>query len=105
MASGALAEVNGLGAALVVVLKERCCPSHLVGVHINDVGLRVHGWASPFGRAVETGKDHGFSADAEWNELALVNRGFKFFERPLVCFGRASGEHVFGQGLSRVGRW
>ena len=45
-----------------------------------------------------------FCSDAEGNELAFAAKCAELFESPLVRFGSALGQQIFGETLARVRR-
>jgi len=58
---------------------------------------------SPFRPAVKTRKDDCVLVSRSGNKLALVAKTPELVQRPLVCLGRAVGQHLFRQALARIG--
>ena len=105
MARGAFAQVDGLARATAgVVDRQRSQPRHLVGIHVQQAGVRIPGRAAPFGAAVKAGVDSGVDADAERFERAVTAQLRELLARPGRRLRRARGEFVGGQSLTRVGR-
>ena len=104
VANRALAQVDRLGAMFSFVFEEGSGPCHLIGIDVKDVGVRIHGGASPLRSAVEAGEHSRFGSHSKGNELAFVNRSFEPFCSPLMSLRSASRQHVLGEILPCVGR-
>src|SRR5215510_7028573 len=74
-------------------------PSHLVGVYVEQTGLRIKPGASPFGSAVVARKYYG-SLCARGIELAVAAELVEAFQRCVVSFRGALRKQFFGEPLS-----
>src|ERR1700746_3630316 len=100
MACAALGDIESAGSRLVSAGSETTGPGDVVRIDIDDGSVRVDRCAAPFRAAIETGKDHGFGADGEGNELAITAKFSEIVERTAMGCGSALCEQVFGEALA-----
>src|ERR1700736_4803755 len=100
MAHRALAQVNVLRAVSAGIFGERTGPCDVIGINVNDSGLRIDGRATPLCATIESWKDDGILSDAEGNELSFAAKFTKFFYCPLMHLRSAIGKQLLGERLA-----
>src|ERR1700682_40644 len=86
------------------VLGQGSRPCDIVGIDVQNSGFGVEGRPTPFGATVESGKHYGILPNVKRNKLSLITKLSEMFQRPLVSFSRAVGQHVFHKNLTRKWR-
>src|SRR5215469_11419632 len=100
MAGTALAQIDRANAGSGNMRDQRVGEADIVGVDVEDVGLRIEGRAAPFAAAVIAREHYRLLADAVGNKLAVAYKGMELLQRPLMGLGSSIGEEIFGKFLA-----
>jgi hypothetical protein len=84
MAHCALTQVKVLRTISAGIFREGTRPCDVVGIDVNDSGLRIDGRTTPLCATIEARKDNGIFSDAERNELSFTAKFTKFLDCPLM---------------------
>src|ERR1700679_3875639 len=105
MATTAVAHINGAADRRIrIMLYQRFGQPNIIGVDIEDMGLRIERGPSPLSAAVEARPHQSILSHAHGNELSIASYFRKALDSPRVGLGSSIGEHVFRNPLAREGR-